>query len=145
MISSTYRRCAFLHKVTIPQGFRPFVRNSSTRLLLVLLCFSCALAQIEPTHRNPASRGISSGTSSHSLSNRSSITKDGITWTFSRSVPVGQFVNGDYYVVGSVTITSIAPPPTTSKPYKNGSVVNLPSSNGKSGFDSRVGSYWFDA
>ena len=80
----------------------------------------------------------------------SSITKDGITWTFSTPVPVGQFVNGDYYVVGAVTITAIDPPPTTSTPYENGSVVNLPTANGKSGFDSRLNdgadeSWWFDA
>jgi hypothetical protein len=80
----------------------------------------------------------------------SSITKDGITWTFSQAVPVGQFVNGDYYVVGPVTITAINPPPTTSSPYENGSVVNLPTANGKSGFDSRLNdgideSWWFDA
>ncbi|MGA8221359.1 MAG: hypothetical protein WB780_06850 [Candidatus Acidiferrales bacterium] len=80
----------------------------------------------------------------------SSITKDGITWTFSQPVPVGQFVNGDYYVVGPVTITAINPPPTTSSPYINGSVVNLPTANGKSGFDSRLNdgtdeSWWFDA
>src|SRR5271154_4891907 len=80
----------------------------------------------------------------------SSISKDGITWTFSQAVPVGQFVNGDYYVVGPVTITAINPPPTTSSPYENGSVVDLPTANGKSGFDSRLNdgtdeSYWFDA
>jgi hypothetical protein len=80
----------------------------------------------------------------------SSITKDGITWTFSQTVPVGQFVNGDYYVVGPVTITAINPPPTTSSPYENGSVVDLPTANGKSGFDSRLNdgtdeSWWFDA
>jgi hypothetical protein len=80
----------------------------------------------------------------------SSISKDGITWTFSQPVPVGQFVNGDYYVVGPVTITAIDPPPTTSSPYLNGSVVNLPTANGKSGFDSRLNdgtdeSWWFDA
>jgi hypothetical protein len=79
-----------------------------------------------------------------------SITKDGITWTFSQAVPVGQFVNGDYYVVGPVTITAINPPPTTSSPYMNGSVVDLPTANGKSGFDSRLNdgtdeSWWFDA
>jgi hypothetical protein len=79
-----------------------------------------------------------------------SITKDGITWTFSQAVPVGQFVNGDYYVVGPVTITAINPPPTTSSPYMNGSVKNLPTANGKSGFDSRLNdgtdeSWWFDA
>jgi hypothetical protein len=79
-----------------------------------------------------------------------SITKDGITWTFSQAVPVGQFVNGDYYVVGPVTITAVDPPPTTSSPYENGSVVDLPTANGKSGFDSRLNdgtdeSWWFDA
>ncbi len=79
-----------------------------------------------------------------------SITKDGITWAFSQAVPVGQFVTGDYYVVGPVTITAINPPPTTSSPYLNGSVRNLPTANGKSGFDSRLNdgtdeSWWFDA
>src|SRR6202046_1854012 len=79
----------------------------------------------------------------------SSISKDGITWTFSQAVPVGQFVNGDYYVVGPVTITAIDPAPTTATPYENGSVKNLPTSNSKSGFDSRLNdgtdeSFWFD-
>ncbi len=80
----------------------------------------------------------------------SSVTQDGITWTFSQAVPIGQFVNGDYYVVGPVTIIAINPPPTTSSPFENGSVVNLPTANGKSGFDSRLNdgtdeSWWFDA
>lgn len=80
----------------------------------------------------------------------SSIQKDGITWTFSKAVTVGQFVNGDYFVVGPVTITAIDPAPTTSSPYLNGSVLNLPTANGKSGFDSRLNdgtdeSWWFDA
>jgi len=80
----------------------------------------------------------------------SSISKDGITWTFSAPAPVGQFVNGDYYVVGPVTVTKIDPAPTNSSPYLNGSVVNLPTANSKSGFDSRLNdgtdeSWWFDA
>lgn len=80
----------------------------------------------------------------------SSVTKDGITWTFSHRVPVGKFVTGDYYVVGPVTITAINPAPTTSSPYLNGSVLDLPVANGKSGFDSRLNdgtdeSWWFDA
>jgi len=80
----------------------------------------------------------------------SSVTKDGITWAFSTKVPIGQFVNGDYYVVGPVTITDIMPEPTTFSPYLNGSVKNLPTSNGKTGFDSRLNdgedqSSWFDA
>lgn len=69
---------------------------------------------------------------------QSSVSKDGITWTFSQPVQVGQFVNGDYYVVGPVTVTSISPAPTTSAPYLNGSILDLPTSDGKSGFDSRL-------
>jgi hypothetical protein len=80
----------------------------------------------------------------------SSISKDGITWTFSQPAPVGQFVTGDYYAVGPVTITAIDPAPTNSAPYENGSVLNLPTANNKSGFDSRLNdgideSWWFDA
>jgi hypothetical protein len=80
----------------------------------------------------------------------SSVTKDGITWTFSQPVPVGQFVTGDYYVVGPVTVTAIDPAPTSSAPFLNGSILNLPTANGKSGFDSRLNdgtdqSWWFDA
>lgn len=53
-----------------------------------------------------------------------SVSKDGITWTFRQSIPVGQFVNG--------------------------SVLNLPTADSKSGFDSRLNdgtneSWWFDA
>src|ERR1700733_11159330 len=60
---------------------------------------------------------------------QSSVTKDGITWTFSQPVPVGQFVTGDYYVIGPVTITTIDPAPTTATPYENGSGEKLPTSN----------------
>jgi hypothetical protein len=79
-----------------------------------------------------------------------SLTKDGITWTFSAPVVTGQFITGDYFVVGPVTISAINPPPTAADPYLNGSVVNLPTANGKSGFDSRLNdgvdeSWWFDA
>jgi hypothetical protein len=79
----------------------------------------------------------------------SSISKDGITWTFGQPVAAGQFVTGDYYVVGPVTITAIDPAPTKVSPYLHGSVKNLPTSNGKSGFDSRLNdgadqSWWFD-
>ena len=69
---------------------------------------------------------------------QNSVCKDGITWTFSAPVPVGQFVNGDYYVVGPVTITAIDPAPQTSAPYMNGSVKNLPTPNNYSSFDQRL-------
>jgi len=84
------------------------------------------------------------------VTNATSVTKDGITWTFSAAVPVGQFVTGDYYVVGPVTVTGISPDPQTAAPYMNGSVLDLPTKDGKSGFDQRLNdgsdqSYWFNA
>lgn len=42
----------------------------------------------------------------------SSISQFGITWNFSQSVPYGQFVNGDYWVVGPVTVSSVSPAPS---------------------------------
>jgi hypothetical protein len=75
---------------------------------------------------------------------QASVTQAGITWTFSQQVRVGQFVNGDYYVVGPVTITAISPNPTAS-PARNGSVLNVPLDSGISGFDDRVSSSRFRA
>jgi hypothetical protein len=42
---------------------------------------------------------------------RESVSQYGITWTFERPARVGQFVNGDWYVVGPVTIRTIDPHP----------------------------------
>ncbi|MFW6153939.1 MAG: hypothetical protein ACOC95_01865 [Planctomycetota bacterium] len=42
---------------------------------------------------------------------RTSVSQYGITWTFAEPARVGRFVNGDYYVVGPVTITGIDPAP----------------------------------
>lgn len=72
------------------------------------------------------------------LPRHTSLTKDGITWTFNRAVPIGTFVNGDFYVVGPVTITNINPLPTVAN-ERHGSVLNLPGNlNSISPFDSRV-------
>ena len=40
-----------------------------------------------------------------------SITQHGITWTFDRDCPAGQFVNGDWWVVGPVQVVSVSPSP----------------------------------
>jgi len=42
---------------------------------------------------------------------KQSVTQYGITWTFQEPARVGQFVNGDWYVVGPVTIKAIDPKP----------------------------------
>lgn len=46
----------------------------------------------------------------------SSISQHGITWTFSQPATFGQFVNGDYWVVGPVTVASVSPAPSVAPP-----------------------------
>lgn len=68
---------------------------------------------------------------------QSSVSQYGITWTFDKAYTVGQFANGDYWVVGPVTVTAITPA------YINGYhgwEIN-PSSITNQGFDKRVGSF----
>lgn len=69
------------------------------------------------------------------VSLKSSITQYGITWTFKKPVPVGHFVNGDYYVVGPTIIIDITPVP---KDGRNGSCLNSSATIEKVGFDSRI-------
>jgi hypothetical protein len=71
---------------------------------------------------------------------KSSLTVHGITWTFEKGVPVGTFVNGDYYVVGEVTVVSITPKPLNS-PVRNGSVLNIPPENTGTGFTEGTKNY----
>ncbi len=42
---------------------------------------------------------------------KESVSQYGITWTFDKPARVGHFINGDWYVVGSVTIKAISPKP----------------------------------
>ena len=42
---------------------------------------------------------------------KASLSQYGMTWTFDKPARVGQFLNGDFYVVGPVTITEITPKP----------------------------------
>ncbi len=60
-----------------------------------------------------------------------SVSQYGITWSFDGDYRVGQFANGDYWVVGPVSITSMSPNFDGSK---NGWEVN-PVSNRRQGFD----------
>jgi hypothetical protein len=66
---------------------------------------------------------------------KSSVTQYGITWSFEKPVHVGQFVNGDYYVVGPTTIVAITPEP---KDGRNGSCLNPSAIIEKVGFDGRI-------
>lgn len=70
----------------------------------------------------------------------SSISQWGVTWQFAQPVQAGQFCNGDWWVVGPVSITSISPPTqNVSGRQINGSMVNPTTlANGEQGYDSRL-------
>jgi hypothetical protein len=61
------------------------------------------------------------------------ISQFGITWTFDKSYEIGQFVTGDWWVVGPATITTVSPAPT---PTRNGTCVNP--KGGRQGYDDRA-------
>ncbi len=64
----------------------------------------------------------------------SSVSQYGITWTFDKSYPVGQFANGDWWVVGPIVLSSISPAFANNQ---NGWEIN-PSSGTNQGLDSRL-------
>ena len=65
------------------------------------------------------------------------IRQHGITWSFSEDVEAGQFINGDYWVVGPVTVASVSPAPSSGR---NGSMIN-PSRVDQQAYDSRTSFY----
>ena len=68
---------------------------------------------------------------------KSSITQYGISWTFDQEYPCGQFVTGDWWVVGPVTITSISPGASGGR---DGSMIN-PLPGDDQAYDDRNGGY----
>jgi len=91
---------------------------------------------------------------------KGSIAQYGISWIFDKPTRVGQFVNGDWYVVGPVIIKAIAPKPlygaeipeseldhmdlerAVSQRVRNGFMLNPPAAM-RVGYDSGVRN-WFD-
>jgi hypothetical protein len=84
------------------------------RLLIALigLLLSSSTAQAWPTHCSNTmddadEAGIDCGGSCPACV--TSVTQYGITWTFDKGYRTGVFANGDYWVLGPVTITAISP------------------------------------
>jgi hypothetical protein len=69
----------------------------------------------------------------------SSVSQYGITWTFDGEYLVGRFVTGDWWVVGPLTIESVAPAPGGGR---NGSMLDPV---GPQAYDARGGSYSAEA
>jgi len=92
------------------------------------------------------SRGVASSTQPEPefiFAPTATLTKNDVTWTFSENKQVGQYANGDWWVVGPVTITSVTP--TTIRTVDNqrhGMMVNPETVNDfttpPQGFDSRI-------
>ncbi|MFW5804204.1 MAG: hypothetical protein ACOCWG_03125, partial [bacterium] len=62
-----------------------------------------------------------------SLGSTDEISQYGITWYFSEEVEYGKFVNGDYWVIGPVTVNTVTPEPgvnDVSNKYINGSMID---------------------
>ncbi|NLC30459.1 MAG: hypothetical protein GX765_00200 [Candidatus Moranbacteria bacterium] len=71
-----------------------------------------------------------------------SVTQYGITWNFDGDYQTGQYVNGDYWVVGPVRIINIDPAPSyVEGRYRNGSMVNPDVNYQVHGFDSNIAGY----
>jgi hypothetical protein len=89
------------------------------------------------------------------------VTQHGITWTFDQARPTGQFVNGDWWVVGPVTVVSVSPSAgpaaedraggsveriygasamSADRRMRNGSMVS-PQPGREQGYDSRLKNY----
>lgn len=64
-----------------------------------------------------------------------SITQYGITWSFDAPYPAGQFVTGDWWVVGPVNVVEVSPAPTGER---NGSMLDPV---GPQAYDARGGEY----
>jgi hypothetical protein len=89
---------------------------------------------------------------------KESVSQFGITWTFERPARVGQFINGDWYVVGETIVKAIDPKPlwdeevkdanatierkADGKYLRNGSVLNMKANDPVgTAFDSRSPRY----
>ena len=104
--------------------------------------------------------GASYAQDAAALESRDTVSQYGITWTFDKKVPVGQFVNGDYYVVGPVTVVALDPKPlygneipdseldeidkgtARAKNLRNGSMLSLPGNRSEVAFDSGIRNYF---
>lgn len=67
----------------------------------------------------------------------SAVSQYGVTWTFDQPYPVGQFVNGDWWVVGPLTISAMHP---QNLDGMHGWLVN-PAIENKQAYDFRLNNY----
>ena len=89
---------------------------------------------------------------------KENVSEYGITWTFEKPARVGQFINGDFYVVGPIAVVKVDPAPRYGKDVaddeldgrekvpveqrcRNGSALNAPAQM-KAAWDSGIMNYY---
>lgn len=94
---------------------------------------------------SPASSSSSAGSNSSDepvLGLARSVSQYGITWKFDKEYPVGQFINGDYFVVGPLTVAAVSPAPRrVAGQLRNGSMINPPGGSNNQAFDERAAQF----
>lgn len=75
-----------------------------------------------------------------SVQGATSLTQHGITWTFDKDYPAGEYANGDYWVIGPVKIVSIQNSFHKVDAGLDGSMIN-PGADSKQGYDKRLINY----
>ena len=114
-------------------------------ILLTSGFVGCAHAQnAKPVLVQTAARAASANgadTTQKTATATNSITSNGVTWKFSAEHQTGNFVNGDPWVIGPVTVISISndlnDPAFTPKPGQNGSMLN-PTTGIKQGYEGAI-------
>lgn len=97
--------------------FRVVSRGFRLRALVIVIALAFSVTTI---HGMPSGLRLAQASDQTSI-----ISRHGITWTFNREVEFGRFVNGDYWVVGPVTIIDISPLSTVEDGRtRNGSMIN---------------------
>jgi hypothetical protein len=81
---------------------------------------------------------VSNGVRVHTKQFAAVLSQFGITWSFDQPYEFGQFANGDYWVVGPVTITSITPPCVSGPRIRNGAMINPPGHAYDQGYDNTM-------
>jgi len=109
-------------------------------LLIIFLFIVSALSSCQFSDKRRKDIQATTHTASTEIYTNNTITQYGITWTFSKDEVFGQFVNGDYWVVGPVSIISITPRSTESNGRtKHGSMINpTPLLGTQQGYDSAM-------
>jgi len=138
--------------------------GNQTRILGVLVVVIAALGSFAVLNAEASPMVTTKGNAPQApepadMELRDTVSQYGITWTFDKKVPVGQFVNGDYYVVGPVTVVAIDPKPRVgaqvaeseldsreqeldeSRRVRNGSMLNPPARQAVA-FDSGIRNFF---